>query len=469
MRQLHISNYSATRGIPFLPPTPLAPDEDLAPAGTLTVGVDLVHPQSATILNKFDKVIYVVQDIREFLWHSVGINLALTKSRPPRPEEIRALVRDRGALIRMYWNEQVLSHLLLLGPERLTILRLEELARDFPAQAQKFAALTGGSLPSDLELDAILDNPTLPARTYRPGNGPQHLGALVEAECLRDCSPTLAMCGYDTSPGCSGKVVGAPSFTCSAETIRGMLRAKALRPDVANLLMCAVAPEKAKTVVVIPARSGSKRIPDKNIADVCGVPLMALTIRMAKQTPGVDMVVVNTDSPVYAELAREHGAQTPFLRPCAISGDDASLGDATEFCLRSLLEAGIHVNKLLTMYPTSPFRNPETVAAMIAALDTYSLAATALPTTPAWDELYTETGEGLIPVRNFLRNAPPSGTLIKQTGAMQGRSYVNTDMGVQFFLLLNPFECIDVDTPEDLELVRRVAAMDQAMQGVAPC
>ena len=84
-----------------------------------------------------------------------------------------------------------------------------------------------------------------------------------------------------------------------------------------------------KNLAIIPARSGSKGLEDKNIRDLCGKPLMAYTIEAAVNSGCFDEVMVSTDSRKYAEIAREYGAQVPFLRNGATATDTASSWDLT--------------------------------------------------------------------------------------------------------------------------------------------
>lgn len=76
--------------------------------------------------------------------------------------------------------------------------------------------------------------------------------------------------------------------------------------------------------VLIPARSGSKSIPNKNIREYRGYPLLTHSIRVALSVKRVSRVVVSTDAPYIQTLAQEHGAEAPFLRPVDISGDEST-------------------------------------------------------------------------------------------------------------------------------------------------
>ena len=85
-----------------------------------------------------------------------------------------------------------------------------------------------------------------------------------------------------------------------------------------------------KSIAIITARSGSKGLPDKNIRPLNGVPLIAYTIKAALDSGMFDTVMVSTDSEKYAEIARKYGAEVPFLRSAATSGDKSSSWDAVK-------------------------------------------------------------------------------------------------------------------------------------------
>ena len=76
---------------------------------------------------------------------------------------------------------------------------------------------------------------------------------------------------------------------------------------------------KKKIIALIPARSGSQRIKNKNIIKIFNHPLIAHSINEAKKTRLFEKIVVSTDSRIYAEIAKKYGAEVPFLRPVKIS------------------------------------------------------------------------------------------------------------------------------------------------------
>lgn len=114
-------------------------------------------------------------------------------------------------------------------------------------------------------------------------------------------------------------------------------------------------------VALIPARSGSKRVADKNIRPLAGHPVIAYTICAARQSGVFSAIVVSTDSPQYADIARQYGAEAPFLRPAEMSGDVSPDIEWIEHALTQLREQGREFDCFSILRPTSPFRLPETI------------------------------------------------------------------------------------------------------------
>jgi N-acylneuraminate cytidylyltransferase len=114
-------------------------------------------------------------------------------------------------------------------------------------------------------------------------------------------------------------------------------------------------------VALIPARAGSKRVADKNIRTLAGHPVMAYTIAAARASGVFDAVLVSTDSPAYARIARHYGAEVPVLRPEAIAGDRSPDIDWVEHMLGHLRDQGRHFDCFSILRPTNPFRQPATI------------------------------------------------------------------------------------------------------------
>jgi CMP-N,N'-diacetyllegionaminic acid synthase len=118
----------------------------------------------------------------------------------------------------------------------------------------------------------------------------------------------------------------------------------------------------APTIVgLIPARSGSKRVPDKNVSPLAGHPLMAYSIAAALQSKIFSDVIVSTDSEQYAEIARYYGAEVPFLRPPEFAGDLSPDIEWLAYTLKKLEEDGHKYDCFSILRPTSPFRMPQTI------------------------------------------------------------------------------------------------------------
>ena len=114
-------------------------------------------------------------------------------------------------------------------------------------------------------------------------------------------------------------------------------------------------------VALIPARSGSRRIPGKNIRPLGGHPLMAYTIAAARQSEVFDAVIVSTDAEHYAQIARHYGAEAPWLRPAAFARAASPDIEWVEDALTQLRQEGRVYEAFSILRPTSPFRSPETI------------------------------------------------------------------------------------------------------------
>ncbi|BCB28724.1 CMP-N,N'-diacetyllegionaminic acid synthase [Sulfurimicrobium lacus] len=118
---------------------------------------------------------------------------------------------------------------------------------------------------------------------------------------------------------------------------------------------------KPKSVAFIPARSGSKRVPNKNIKPLGGHPMLAYTVCAAIESGVFDAVICATDSEQYADVARYYGAEVPFLRSSEISGDKSPDIEWVVWMLNALKEQGRDYEIFSILRPTSPFRLPETI------------------------------------------------------------------------------------------------------------
>ncbi len=113
---------------------------------------------------------------------------------------------------------------------------------------------------------------------------------------------------------------------------------------------------------IIPARSGSKGIPNKNIKSLQGFPMLAYSIAACKLCDGIDRILVSTDSSHYAEIAEYYGADVPFLRPAEISGDMSPDIEFMEHALKWMGDnEGVIPEYILHIRPTYPLREPKII------------------------------------------------------------------------------------------------------------
>lgn len=113
-----------------------------------------------------------------------------------------------------------------------------------------------------------------------------------------------------------------------------------------------------RAVALIPIRSGSKGIPQKNIRNIAGKPLVAWTIEHCLAGEKIDRVIVSTDSEEYADIARQAGAEVPFLRPDSISSDTSSTEVVMLHLDKFLGDEGYDYDAMILAQATSPVRRP---------------------------------------------------------------------------------------------------------------
>lgn len=116
-----------------------------------------------------------------------------------------------------------------------------------------------------------------------------------------------------------------------------------------------------RAVAFIPARSGSKRVPHKNVRPLGGHPLIAYSVRAAIDSGVFESVICATDSEMYADAARHYGAEVPFLRSAEISGDKSPDIEWVEWMLDMLRARGRSFDAFSILRPTSPFRKAATI------------------------------------------------------------------------------------------------------------
>ncbi|HVR72968.1 MAG TPA: acylneuraminate cytidylyltransferase family protein [Planctomycetota bacterium] len=120
-------------------------------------------------------------------------------------------------------------------------------------------------------------------------------------------------------------------------------------------------------IALLPARSGSKRVKNKNTRLLAGHPLLAYSVAAARRSGLFRSIIVSTDSEETAEIARRYGAEVPFLRPAGFSGDHSPDIEWIDHLLRDLAARGEGADAFSILRPSSPFRLPSTIRRAWAA------------------------------------------------------------------------------------------------------
>jgi len=123
-----------------------------------------------------------------------------------------------------------------------------------------------------------------------------------------------------------------------------------------------------KFLAIIPARSGSKGIKNKNIISLKGKPLISYTIESAIESGIFDEVMVSTDSKEIAEISKTYGAKIPLLRPYKLATDEASTLDVILHTLDYYINQKIFYDYFVLLQPTSPLRNSEDIVNAVELL-----------------------------------------------------------------------------------------------------
>jgi N-acetylneuraminate synthase len=117
-----------------------------------------------------------------------------------------------------------------------------------------------------------------------------------------------------------------------------------------------------KVLAIIPARGGSKGIQHKNIVDLCGKPLLAYTIDAALKSKYIDRVIVSTDDQKIADVAKQNGAEVPFIRPKELAADTTPTEPVLRHAIKWLEDnENFTADAVVTLEPTSPLRSKETI------------------------------------------------------------------------------------------------------------
>jgi N-acylneuraminate cytidylyltransferase len=230
-----------------------------------------------------------------------------------------------------------------------------------------------------------------------------------------------------------------------------------------------------EVLALIPARGGSKSIPRKNIIDFAGFPLIAYSIAASLFAESVDRVVVSTDDEEIAEISRQYGAETPFIRPAEFAQDQSPDFPVFLHALEWLAEyEGYEPDIVVQLRPTSPFRRvwhiDEAVFRLIENPEADSVRTVCIPFQNPFKMWRIGPNGYMVPIGidlgimdepyNQPRQALPD--IYWQTGYVDA-AWVDTITSKSSMtgdailpLIIDPSEWIDIDSPDDWKRAERM-------------
>lgn len=225
-------------------------------------------------------------------------------------------------------------------------------------------------------------------------------------------------------------------------------------------------------LAIVPARAGSKRLPGKNIRPLAGLPLIAWTLQAARSAGCLTRLVVSTDDEELAAIARQHGAEVPWLRSPTHATDEANVLGAVREVLSRLEAAGEKLpGSVLLLQPTSPFRTAATIQEAVARhRESGNSVVSVAPAAshPYWCKAigpggtllpFMDTGEASLRSQDL----PPVYAL---NGAIYLSTVANLEQRGSFYgeptqalVMADPAESIDIDTPYDWAIAEAFAEL----------
>ena len=225
---------------------------------------------------------------------------------------------------------------------------------------------------------------------------------------------------------------------------------------------------------LIPARSGSKGIPDKNIKNLVNKPLLAWSIEQAQNSKYKMRIIVSTDSEEYGNIAKKYGAEVPFLRPSEIAQDLSTDLEFIEHSLKYLEDNENYIpDFIVQLRPTYPTRKVETlddtIKTFIEKRMEYDSLRTVFPIEKSPFKMYTLNGNNLEPLFRTLGdiNEPYNQCRQNLPTAYLHNGYIdilNTNIvknklisGERIYgYVMSTEEYHDIDTIEDFEIVEKI-------------
>lgn len=225
-------------------------------------------------------------------------------------------------------------------------------------------------------------------------------------------------------------------------------------------------------IAVIPARGGSKRIPNKNIEIFCGKPIIAWSIQHAVESRCFDRVIVSTDDDRIACIAEAYGAEAPFRRPARLSGDYVATNAVISHAIQWLLGHEYGVEVVCCLYATAPFVTPASLAVGASILRGDSSLSYVLPVSeypfPVQRAVRIVSGRfKMLQPEHFFTRSQDLETIYHDAGQFYFGTRDAWLRGEPVFgsnsapLIIPSYRVHDIDTPDDW---RRAELMFSALQ-----
>jgi CMP-N-acetylneuraminic acid synthetase len=246
---------------------------------------------------------------------------------------------------------------------------------------------------------------------------------------------------------------------------------------------------EARVLGVVTARGGSRGVPGKNIKPLAGKPLIAWTLESAAASGAFDRVIVSTDDPAIAAVARGLGADVPFLRPPELARDDTPHLPVMQHAVSWLRDQqGYRPDLVMILQPTTPFRRPEDIRAALALMRAPEVQSvmSVLPVDSHAHPMLMFKLNAAGALRLFASGEP----VYRRVGRRQDLPPAYAKAGVIYlfrtevlfdpanpslygeftapYVLDDPEVAMDIDTPEDWDRAEAVARRRLGLTGGAP-
>lgn len=218
--------------------------------------------------------------------------------------------------------------------------------------------------------------------------------------------------------------------------------------------------KNSRVLAIIPARGGSKGLIKKNVIDLCGLPLIAWTIKSAQKSRFIDKIILTSDDTEIMEVAERYGCEVPFKRPKHLSGDKAETVDVIYHAIQDFQD----YDYLIILQPTSPLRTEvhidEALQTMIEARSESCVSVCHTLKTPFW--MYemddNQRLKKLLPTPTGSHNRQTVPQIYELNGAiyitkidafMSNKNFITADTVA--YVMTRQLS-VDIDTQEDLDI-----------------